>query len=189
MTSLKLLAIGTALFGLGITGQQMALNWMLFHSSTSSLSTSDQWSKRVKEIGVELKEHRETLKAEEAEEALKEIETAFKEKNIRTQAKESKGAAGALKGQRWRQRIAPFGMVLKVAGSFFWLLSILKLFGPTIPRLQDQVCATGAAGMLVWMVMFDQSAYSVVSSAMDRTGVENPFKRGGARDALDALSR
>lgn len=189
MTSLKLLAIGTALFGLGITGQQMALNWMLFHSSTSSLSTSDHWAKKVKEVGVELKVHRETIDSEEAEEALAEIAKTFEQKKIRTDAKEAKGVAGALKSQRWRQRIAPFGMILKVAGSIFWLLAVLKLFGPTVPRLQDQVCATGAAGMLVWMVMFDQSAYSVVNSTMDRSGVENPFIRTNPLKTIERMTR
>ena len=106
------------------------------------------------------------MKDSEMAKAMKEIEQAFGEKEIYTNADKTEATAGSFSGQRWMKWAAAIGILLKVGGGIFWMLSFLKMLRLPGPSLSDQICGTTAASLLLVTILFDQTAASVGGEAV-----------------------
>ena len=96
MSPLKLIALGAALFGLGMTLQQLALSWVLFNSSDMILTQIDSLDRMAEEALVELDVEEGSLKESEVARVMKEIEQTFGEREIYSRADEVEGASGSI---------------------------------------------------------------------------------------------
>ena len=166
MRILRSIALGAALFGVGLALQQLTLNMLFYHAGDSLLPVSLEISEAKQRAKLKYREHLNKITEAELGDALEEVEDAFAEKKIGNASRLADARKGALVSQRQNLIIAPLGAILQVVGSFIWFLALLKVMRSPSPSLREQVCAITIGILLVMTAMLNQSAFSVVQNTV-----------------------